>query len=65
MGTHGYRPGTQVVEIWDGDSLMGAIYSTDRGIKVVSKFIAEDPEGAVEIDRSMLPPIPVILINIR
>lgn len=53
-----------MVEIWNGSTLMGAIYPTERGIKVVSKFIVNDPEGAIEIDRSKLPPIPAILINL-
>lgn len=65
IADHDYRPGAQVVEIWDGITLMGAIYPTEHGTKVVSKFIANNPEGAVEIDRSKLPPIPAILINIR
>ncbi len=64
METHEYRQGTQMVEIWDGDTLMGAIYPTERGVKVVSKFIVSDPEGAIKIDRSKLPPIPAILVNL-
>lgn len=64
IGEHDYRPGVQMIEIWSGTTLMGAIYPTERGIKVVSKFIVNNPEGAVEIDRNKLPPIPSILINL-
>lgn len=61
---HSIKPGIKIVEIWNGDTLMGTIYPTERGIKLVSKYIVDDPEGAVEVDRSKLPPIPAILINI-
>lgn len=54
----------QIVEIWAGDVFMGAIYPTDNGIKIVSKYIADNPEAAVKVDRSKLPPIPAILINL-
>jgi len=64
MGEHDYRPGVKMIEIWSGTTLMGAIYPTERGIKVVSKFIVDNPEGAIEADRSKLPPIPAILINL-
>ncbi len=62
---HSGVPGIELCEIWDQDTFIGAIYPTDQGIKVVSKFIIDDPEGAVVIDRSKLPPIPAILINIK
>mgnify|MGYP001582939541 CR=1 FL=1 len=64
IAEHDYRTGTQMVEIWNESTFMGAIYPTERGIKVVSKFIADNPEGAIKIDRSKLPPIPAILINL-
>lgn len=54
----------QMVEVWKGDVFMGAIYPTDNGIKVVSKYIADDPEAAIKVDRSKLPSIPEILINL-
>jgi hypothetical protein len=57
-----YYPGG--VEVWNGNVFMGAIYPTDNGIKIVSKYIANDPEAAVKVDRSKLPPIPAILINL-
>lgn len=43
---------------------MGVIYPTERGIKVVSKYIIDDPEGAVEIERDTQIPIPAVLINL-
>ena len=54
----------QIVEVWNGKVFMGAIYPTEKGIKVVSKYIAENPEAAIKINRSKLPPIPAILINL-
>lgn len=58
------RHGITLFEIWFGGTFMGAIYPTDRGIKVVSKFIEMDAEGTVAIERHGLLPIPEILINI-
>lgn len=60
---HQFKKGEKVVEIWNGENLMGAIYSTEKGIKIVSKFITGNPEAAIQIDRSKMPPIPAILIN--
>jgi len=54
----------QIVEIWNGNVFMGTIYPTDHGIKVISKYIVENPEAAIRIDRSKLLPIPAILINL-
>lgn len=54
----------QMIEIWNGDVLMGSIYPTNNGVKIVSKYIANNPEAAIRIDRSKLPPIPAILINL-
>ncbi|PIP23408.1 MAG: hypothetical protein COX90_01640 [Candidatus Nealsonbacteria bacterium CG_4_10_14_0_2_um_filter_38_17] len=65
MSEHSLAPDRRkIVEIWNGNTLMGAIYPTNTGIKVVSKYIADNPEGAIEINRSELPPIPAILINL-
>lgn len=57
------RPGVKI-EIWNEDRFMGVIYPTEKGIKVVSKDIMDNPEAAIEIDRSGLTPIPAILINL-
>jgi len=65
MSAHDIRPGAQVVEIWNGSTLMGVIYPTERGVKVLSKYILHNPEGAIEIDREKSPSIPAILINLR
>lgn len=65
MAEHPIEPDRrQIVEIWKGNTFMGAIYPTERGIKVISKYIADNPEAAIEVDRSKLPPIPAILINL-
>lgn len=65
MARHLIEPDQRkIVEIWNGDVFMGAIYPTNQGVKVVSKYIADNPEAAIKIDRSKLPPIPVILINL-
>lgn len=49
LAEHLVTPGKTVVEIWDGDTLRGAIYPTDEGVKIVSKYFAEFPlhEGLV------------------
>jgi hypothetical protein len=65
MAEHSLEPDhRQIVEVWNGNVFMGAIYPTDTGIKVVSKYIADNPEAAIKVDRSKLPPIPAILINL-
>lgn len=64
IAEHQHQPGIKLFEIWNKGKLMGAIYPTEKGIKLVSKYIADDPESAIKIDRSKLPPIPVILINL-
>jgi len=65
MAKHSVEPERgQMVGVWNGNVFMGAIYPTDNGIKVVSKYIANNPEAAIKVDRSKLPPIPAILINL-
>lgn len=65
MAEHSVKPERgQIVEVWNGKVFMGAVYPTDNGIKVVSKYIANNPEAAIKVDRSKLPPIPAILINL-
>lgn len=65
MAEHSIEPERgQMAEIWKDNVFMGAIYPTEKGIKVISKYIADNPEAAVEIDRNKLPPIPAILINL-
>jgi len=58
---HEIKPGVRMFEIWNKGKFVGAIYPTEKGIKVVSKYIIKDPESAIEIDRSE---IPAILINL-
>jgi hypothetical protein len=65
MAEHSIEPDQRkIVEIWNGNVFMGAIYPTNQGIKVISKYIANNPEAAIKVDRSELPPIPAILINL-
>ncbi|MBI1755129.1 hypothetical protein HY250_03595 [Candidatus Azambacteria bacterium] len=48
----------------NGMEVVGAIYSTLRGIKVVSvRYLANNAEKKVVIDRSGSRPIPAILVN--
>jgi hypothetical protein len=35
------KPATRVVEIWDGDELVGTIHPTDGGIKIQSRYFRE------------------------
>lgn len=65
LAPHSADPRTQIVEIWESGEFIGAIYPTEVGVKLVSKYLVSDPEGAIEIERDKLPPIPAILINIR
>jgi len=65
MAEHSIEPDQgKIIEIWNGDVLMGTIYPTNQGIKVVTKYIVDNPEEAIKVDRSKLPPIPTILINL-
>ena len=66
IDNHEVKPGVKMFEIWNEGKFMGTIYPTEKGIKVVSKYIMKDPESVMEIDRSKWPwpPIPAILINL-
>lgn len=64
IAEHRYKTDEQVVEIWKEGKLIGVIYSTERGIKIVSKYIAAHPEAAIEIERDKLSLIPAILVNL-
>lgn len=41
LAEHSVTPGIVIVEIWDGNTLRGAIYPTDEGIKIHSKYFSE------------------------
>ncbi len=62
VAEHSRKPDTKIFEVWNGEEFMASIYPTETGIKVVSKHIADDPEGAIVIEKS--PPIPAILIRL-
>jgi len=62
IAEHLHKPGQKLIEVWNEGNLMGTIYPTERGIKVISKHIADDPQGAIVIEKS--PPIPAILIRL-
>jgi hypothetical protein len=64
ISEHQFKPGTRVVEICYGEKLLGVIYPTERGIKVVSKYFL-NPERMVKIERgeNKFPHLPAILIN--
>lgn len=67
MAEHDIHRGRQIVEVWDGATLMGAIYPTERGVKVISKFlVGREPQTFIEIERRPpAPEIPAILIHLR
>ena len=64
IAEHEIERDTQIVEIIQDGEVVGAIYPTERGIKIISRYLFENPEGAIEIERGKLPPIPAILINL-
>ena len=64
VAEHLFIPGRKMIEVLNGEDLMADIYPTETGIKVVSKYIIDDPEGAIEIERDKLPRIPAILIHL-
>jgi hypothetical protein len=39
---HAVLPGVEIVEIFDGDRLVGALYPHEWGIKLVSKYMSKD-----------------------
>ncbi len=59
---HLHKPGRKIFGVWNGEEFMAGIYPTETGIKVVSKHIIDDPQGAIVIEKT--PPIPVILIRL-
>lgn len=64
LADHQGKPGVQLVEIVQNGEVVGAVYPTETGLKIVSRYLLADPETAVEFDRSKLPPIPAILIHL-
>lgn len=61
---HKSRAGVKLVEILQNGEVVGSIYPTEKGIKILSRYLYDDPESAVEIERDKLPPIPAVLINL-
>jgi hypothetical protein len=61
---HSIRPGVELVEILQDGKVVGSIYPTEKGIKILSSYLYEDPEGALDIEKDKLPRIPAILINL-
>ncbi len=55
IAPHRLTPGRQIVEVWENGVFIAAIYPTDGGIKIVSKFfpgrpsITIDPEQPVSV----------------
>jgi len=59
---HKSKPEVKIVEILeDGKGVVGAIYPIKKGLKIISRYLVDDPEKVIKIDR--LPP-PAILINL-
>lgn len=65
MAKHSIKQGVNLFEILQDGEVVGAIYPTERGIKIVSRhLLVESPEKKIEIVRSKLLPIPAVLINL-
>jgi hypothetical protein len=58
-GEHSVMPGRDVIEVWDGDQMVGAIYPTDTGVKILSKYL---PEVARLCDPSVLLPDEITIL---
>jgi hypothetical protein len=48
IGTHTVRNGKQVVEVFEGDNFVAAIYPVEHGIRIVSSHFAVDPTAIDE-----------------
>ncbi len=64
IAEHTEKRGVKLFEIVQDKEVVGAIYPTDRGIRIVSRYLLKDPESAIKIERDSEPPIPAILINL-
>jgi hypothetical protein len=64
IADHSKKPGIKICEIIQKNEVVGAIYPTKKGIKVVSRYLLEDPESKITIDRDKLPSIPAIVIGL-
>jgi hypothetical protein len=55
LAQHSVRVDTVIVEIWDGGQLMGAIYPTETGVHIHSKYLREAGivAGALEMPTSV------------
>ncbi len=62
MATSTIRPGSEVVEVRLGRTLLGVVTPTDLGIAVISKFLPRDPKEAVIA--STTPPAPALRIDL-
>lgn len=62
---HKFKLGTQLVEIYKNETLVGTIYSTEEGIKIVGRSLLENPEEKIKIERDKTPSIPAILIKLQ
>ena len=64
IADHKKKPGVKICEIIQGNEVVGAVYPTEKGIKIVSRYLLENPEAKITIDRDKLPPIPAIIIDL-
>lgn len=57
---HPERPGVKIFEVWRGGTFVAAVYPTEQGLKIVSKYLTGREEASISIDRQ---PPPAILID--
>jgi hypothetical protein len=42
IAPHAFRTGIEIVEIFEGDQLVGALYPHPRGVQLISKYLKEE-----------------------
>ncbi len=62
---HTVKPNTKIIEIHKEGKIVGTIYPTEKGIKIVSRYFLEKVEEKIEIEKNKLPPIPAIFIKLQ
>jgi len=64
IAEHSRKNGILIVEIMQGEVVVGAIYPTEKGVKIISRYLYHDPKSAIEIEEDKLLPIPAVLVNL-
>ena len=53
-----------IVEIRKNGILIGSMYPTEEGIKIVGRSLSENTQKKIEIETNKLPNIPAVLIKL-